>query len=466
MIHPTLLYRDGTFRPNATLSIDETGRITEAEPSSARETINLNNKALLPGFVNVHSHSFQRLIRGKAESRATSGKDFWSWRGTMYHAAANLTPEDLYDVSRMAFLEMLLSGTTTVGEFHYLHTAPNGQPYADPNLLAHQVIAAARSVGIRIVLLNSAYLRAGLELPPDPGQRRFYETTDSFLTNTAALLTTYPKSNEVQIGIAPHSIRAVPLADLKEIMHWGREHALPIHMHLAEQLAENTASQREHGLTPIALLAEHGLLGPDLTAVHAIHITSAEIAALAAARSTICSCPTTERNLGDGILPADRVLAAHIPIALGSDSQAQIDPLEDARQLDYHLRLLHQQRAILDQLPTASGEAQPIANRLFDSATLHGARSLQLPSGSLTPGEYADYITVDLDDPSIAGHTPNSLLPLLTFGLNRTAIRDVAVNGKLVITDGRHPLEEEIITRYKELHHRLWKDAPPTGPRP
>ena len=239
MIRPNLLYRNNTFVENETLTIAN-GLITAA-PSAAPPT-ELPNKALLPGFVNVHSHAFQRLIRGKAESRATSGKDFWSWRGTMYHAAANLTPEDLYDVSRMAFLEMLLSGTTTVGEFHYLHTAPNGQPYADPNLLAHQVIAAARSVGIRIVLLNSAYLRAGLELPPDPGQRRFYETTDSFLTNTAALLTTYPKSNEVQIGIAPHSIRAVPLADLKEIMHWGREHALPIHMHLAEQLAENTAS--------------------------------------------------------------------------------------------------------------------------------------------------------------------------------------------------------------------------------
>jgi len=459
-LQPDLLYRDGTFLSAATLAIGEAGRILPAALAPAPQT-RLANKALLPGFVNVHSHAFQRLIRGKAESRAISGKDFWSWRGTMYHAAANLAPEDIYDVARMAFLEMLLSGTTTVGEFHYVHTAPDGTPYDDPNLLAHQVIAAAQSVGIRIVLLNSAYLRAGFELLPDPGQRRFYETTEAFLRNTESLLAAYPPSNEVQIGIAPHSIRAVPLPDLREIIRWGREHALPIHMHLAEQVAENTASLREHGHTPIALLAEHNLLGSDLTAVHAIHITPEEIAALAAACSTICSCPTTERNLGDGILPADRILEAHIPIALGSDSQAQIDPLEDARQLDYHLRLLHQQRAILDQIHN-----QPIARSLFDTATRNGARALQLPTGDLTPGQYADYITVDLDDPSIAGHSADSLLSLLTFGLNRTAIRDVAVNGKLVVTDGHHPLEDEIITRYAQLHRRIWSSAPPSRPIP
>jgi formimidoylglutamate deiminase len=458
MIRPTLLYRNNTFVENETLTIAN-GRIASEEQvaHTAAPTTTLKNKALLPGFVNVHSHAFQRLIRGKAESRATSGKDFWSWRGTMYHAAANLTPEDVYDVARMAFLEMLLSATTTVGEFHYLHTAPNGQPYDDPNELAHQVIAAAQSVGIRIVLLNSAYLRAGFQLPPDPGQRRFYETTDSFLKNTESLLAAYPGSNEVTIGVAPHSVRAVPLPALKEVLHWARAQALPIHMHLAEQLAENTASLREHTLTPIALLAKHSLLAPDLTAVHAIHISPEEIAALAAARSNICSCPTTERNLGDGILPADRILEANIPIALGSDSQAQIDPLEDARELDYHLRLQHQQRAILDQIDSTS-----IATTLFNTATRNGARALQLPTGSLTPGEYADYITVDTHDPSIAGHTPDSLLPLLTFGLNRTAIRDVAVNGKIIVTDGHHPLAEEIIARYTQLHRRIWSDAPPS----
>ncbi len=404
-------------------------------------------KPTFPGFVNAHSHSFQRLIRGKSESRVTSGRDFWSWRGTMYHAAANLDPQDVYDVARMAFLEMLLSGTTTVGEFHYLHNAPNGKPYDDPNLLSKQIIAAAQSVGIRLVLLRSAYLRAGFELPPDPGQIRFYETTANFLANMEALRKEYP---EQPMGVAPHSLRAVPLPALHEIAAWGREHNLPVHMHVAEQVAENEACVREYGVTPVALLGREGLLGPDFTAVHAIHITRDEIGLLAEAKATICSCPTTERNLGDGILAADQAMRAGIPIALGSDSQAQIDPLEDARELEYHLRLEHQQRALLDQI-----EGQPLAARLFDCATMHGARALGVKTDPA-----ADYFTVDPDDPSIAGHSESDLLPLAVFTLNRSAICDVMVNGRWVVRDHRHPLQQEIVGRYEELHRKLWSGAP------
>jgi formimidoylglutamate deiminase len=403
-----------------------------------------DGKARLPGFVNAHSHTFQRLIRGKSESRVTSGRDFWSWRGTMYHAAAQLSPQDVYDVARMTFLEMLLSGTTTVGEFHYLHNAPGGKPYDDPNILSKQVIAAARSVGIRIVLLRSAYLRSGYELPPDPGQIRFFETAAQFLRNIEALAKEYPTGSTVQLGVAPHSLRAVPLPDLKEIAAWCRERALPLHMHVAEQLGENEACEREYGLTPVALLSREGLLGPDFTAVHAIHVSAEEIDMLAAADTTVCSCPTTERNLGDGVLAADQLMRKRIRIALGSDSQAQIDPLEDARELEYHLRLERQQRAILDQI-----DGQPLAARLFDCATANGARALGVPAND-------DCFTVDWDDVSIAGHAQDDLLPMAVFSLNRSAIRDVRVNGQWVIRDQRHPLQEEIIARYKELCHKVW----------
>jgi formimidoylglutamate deiminase len=426
--------------------------VVAASVTPFTETVSLAGKALLPGFVNAHSHSFQRLIRGKSESRLTSGRDFWSWRGTMYHAAAQLDPQDVYDAARMAFLEMLLAGTTTVGEFHYLHNAPGGLPYDDPNLLSKQVIAAAQSVGIRIVLLRSAYLRSGYELPPDPGQIRFYESSRQFLDNMAALVATYPAdSTEVRFGVAPHSLRAVPLRELKEIAAWCRERKLPLHMHVAEQVAENQACLREYGATPVDLLARENLLGPDFTAVHAIHITGEEIAGLAAANATICSCPTTERNLGDGVIVADQVMRAGIRIALGSDSQAQIDPLEDARELDYHLRLDRQQRAILDQI----GE-QPLASRLFDCATVHGARALGVSAGELAPGAFADFITVDLDEVSIAGNSGEDLLPLAVFSLSRSAIRDVVVNGRWVVRDQRHPLQEEIVSRFKLLHRRLW----------
>lgn len=447
---PSLLYQGGRFVPDGQVSIDDSGRI--AKHNEIPPPIDLTGKALLPGFVNAHSHAFQRLIRGRAESRAISGKDFWSWRNTMYQAAATLSPQDVYDVSRMCFLEMVHAGITTVGEFHYLHNAPDGTPYEDPNSLARQVIAAARSVGLRIVLLRTAYLRSGFELPPDPGQRRFFESGDAFLSNLTNLHNSFPDdSPDVRFGVAPHSIRAVPLDELRKIVSWARTHALPVHMHVAEQTRENLECRQEYGLTPVELLAREGLLHERFVAVHAIHLNSHEMSALADTKSIVCSCPTTERNLGDGIVPVDALMKLGVRHAFGSDSQAQIDPLEDARELDYHLRLTRQQRAVLDQI-----DGQPIAHRLFECATIHGAQALGVNTGSLEHGEYADMISIDLNDISIAGHAPETLLPLLVFGANRTAIRDVIVNGQLILRDGKHPLEEEIVRKYQELHRRVW----------
>lgn len=448
---PALLYQNGTFVSAKHLDVDDTGRITGTAENA--EQVHLKGKALLPGFINAHSHSFQRLIRGRAESRTASGKDFWSWRNTMYQAAAHLLPEDVYDVARMCFLEMVRAGITTVGEFHYLHNAPDGTAYDDPNLLAHQVIAAAQSVGLRIVLLRSAYQRSGYRVPTDAGQRRFFETTDAFLSNLVGLRASYAKdSADVQVGVAPHSIRAVPLEDVRKIVSGARMNSLPIHMHVAEQVGENVECQREYGCTPVELLSREGLLGDDFVAIHSIHLSSHEITAFADAQAIVCSCPTTERNLGDGIVPVDTLMKFGVRHALGSDSQAQIDPLEDARELDYHLRLAQQQRAVLDQI-----DDRPIAARLFDCATIHGAQALGVQSGSLRPGEYADMVSFDLGDISIAGHTPETLLPLVVFGANRTAIRDVVVNGRLILNDGHHALEEEIVSRYKALYRKVWE---------
>jgi formimidoylglutamate deiminase len=451
------LYTKGGFAANIGFLVDNAGRIkAESAESASPQGKAFPRRALLPGLINVHSHSFQRLIRGKSESRRTSGKDFWSWRGTMYHAAAQLNSQDVYDVARMTFLEMAYAGITTVGEFHYLHNAPDGRPYEDPNLLSHQLIAAAQSVGIRIVLLRTAYFRSGYRLSADLGQARFFESRKDFLANTEALITTYQgESNQVQVGIAPHSIRAVPLEDLRELIDWAHSKQLPVHMHISEQVAENAACQAEYGSTPITLLAREGLLTRDITAVHAIHITDEEVRMMADARATICSCPTTERNLGDGVLAADKAMQAGIRIAFGSDSQAQIDLLEDARELDYHLRLWHQERAVLDQI-----DEQPLASRLLNCATINGAQSLGIAAGELVDDAYADFFTVDLDHPSIAGNSSEDLLSVLVFGLVPSAIRDVAVNGRLIIRDGKHELEEEIVARYKEVYRKVWAAAP------
>ena len=230
---------------------------------------------------------------------------------------------------------------------------------------------------------------------------------------------------------------------------------LPLHMHVSEQIAENEVCVREYGTTPVALLEREKLLNSKFTAVHAIHITEKEIAILADANATICSCPTTERNLGDGVLAADEVARKRVSVALGSDSQAQIDPLEDARQLDYHLRLERQQRAILDQIDGA-----PLSERLFACATANGARALDVPAGTLSPGSFADFVTLDLNDPSIAGHSAEDLLPMLVFGLNRSAIKDVFVGGRQILYDGKHPLEEEIVAKYREVHKKVWATTP------
>jgi formimidoylglutamate deiminase len=459
LFRPELLYVEGGFIAGGELLVDEDGMLADiGDGATEAEVVELSGKALLPGFVNAHSHSFQRLIRGKAESRAVSGRDFWSWRGTMYHAANSLNAEQVYDVARMAFLEMVLAGTTTVGEFHYLHNALDGKAYEDPNLMAKQVIAAARSVGLRIVLLRTAYLRAGYELPEDAGQRRFYETSADFLANMDALMRETQQLDGVSFGVAPHSLRAVPLDELHKIAAWSQTKRLPLHMHVAEQLGENEACLREYGLTPVALLAKEGLLGRNFTAVHAVHVSDQEIAMLAAAEATICSCPTTERNLGDGIFRADDVMRARVPVALGSDSQAQIDSMEDARELEYHLRLQRQKRAVLDpvQERTSVGDGASLAARLFDCATVHGSRSLGTGGGALRAGSVADFCTVDLKDVSIAGVAASELLPMIVFGLNRSAMRDVVVGGKFVVRDQRHVLQDVIIERYRELQTRVW----------
>lgn len=462
LYRPEFLFVDGRFVKGGELLVSSEGLVLKHENHpdlSSIAIVEMPGKALMPGFVNAHSHSFQRLIRGKSESRVVSGRDFWSWRGTMYYAASRLNPQQVYAVARMTFLEMVLAGTTTVGEFHYLHNAPDGKPYDDPNLLSKYVIEAARSVGIRIVLLRTAYLRSGFELPPDPGQIRFYETAEAFLENVGALSKDISRETErVHLGIAPHSIRAVPLAELQQITAWARAKSLPIHMHVAEQIAENEACVREYGSTPVELLAREKILAPDFTAVHGVHVMAEEIAMLARTGTTICSCPTTERNLGDGFVRADEMLSAGIRFAVGSDSQAQIDPLEDTRQLEYHLRLLQQKRAILDLV-----DGKALATHLFDSATTNGARALAVPAGSLEPGRMADFITVDLDDSSVAGNSADDLLSTLVFSMSRSAIRDVVVGGVFVLSDQQHPLQAEIVGCYKEVHDAIWSDAPRVG---
>jgi len=435
---PDLIYLDGEFQSGVAMFAGSGGRITRfsREPGNA---IRLAGRAMLPGLVNVHSHAFQRVIRGRTEKRTTDRDTFWTWRVAMYHAAINLSPEAMYNAARMTFLEMALSGIATVGEFHYVHHDLNGVRYADRNAMALAVVRAATEVGVRIVLLRTAYVRAGFGKPADPGQARFITSSvEDFIADTEELRKLVP------VGVAPHSVRAVPLDYLREVARYAKANHLPLHMHVAEQPAEVEACIAEYGRRPVELLHDEGILDDRFAAIHAIHITDEEAGFLG--RSTVCACPTSERNLGDGAVPADRLYAAGARICFGSDSNIQIDLLEDARLLEYHLRMNRLERAILP-----GG-----ARGLFQSATESGAQSLQTPGGKLAVSRAADFFTVDLDDPSIAGSPGNTLIDNIVFSLERTAIRDVAVNGNVIVRDGRHRLQEEIRRKFLKTQSALW----------
>jgi len=473
---PELIYDGGSFQRNRALVCNDSGEIAGIVPASTiKDRTSLNGRAALPGLVNAHSHAFQRVIRGRTEYRTPNRKDsFWTWREMMYSAATRLSPEDVYDASRMAFLEMALTGITSVGEFHYLHHAPEGAPYGESNLLAKQVVRAAADVGLRIALLRVAYARSGFETEINPLQARFIENDpNTYLASAEQLASDLKQSSNPEnptawAGVAPHSVRAVALPYLKEVVAFANKRQLRVHMHVAEQQAEVSASIAEYGRSPVALLATEGLLSDRFTAVHSIHVTPKAIAMIAGAGAMVCACPTTERNLGDGILPVDEYFKQGVRVALGTDSHVQIDLLEDAREMEYHLRLQKMERVILANEPTKilssreptsplpRANTSDLAAALFSCATLRGAESIGSPGGVLDEGHAADFFTVDLDDPSIAGSSDGDLLSSLVFSLSRTAVRDVVVGGKRIVEDGRHPHQQEIVERFQALQTKLW----------
>ena len=282
-------------------------------------------------------------------------------------------------------------------------------------------------------------------MDPNPG---------AFLSAVDALRDDLRGESAVSVGVAPHSIRAVSKEWLEEIQ---RQWKGVIHMHVAEQLREVKACLEEHQKRPVELLDDIGLLGPDFTAVHAVHLNRDEIAELGLSGASVCVCPTTERNLGDGVVQADLLAAAEIPLCVGSDSQAQVDLLAEARDLEGHLRLLRARRAVLDP---GTGRPDGLARQLFTTATLHGAHALGLPTGELRTGTPADFFTVDLSHPSMAGAVPTNLLAFIVFAAEKGAIRDVAVNGELIVREGRHSLAERSTVEFAKLSRRLSTQMP------
>jgi formimidoylglutamate deiminase len=296
---------------------------------------------LLPALATAHSHAFQRALRGDTQRPGPAGTDdFWSWRTAMYRLADTLTPESIHAISLVAYRELRRAGVRTVGEFHYVHHQPGGAPYEDRTVLADAVIRAARDAGLRIALLRVVYARAGAGREPEGAQRRFSDASlDRALADVDALRARYAGDREVRIGVAPHSVRAVPPGWLREVAEYAERYALPLHMHVAEQPAEIEACLAETGRRPVELLADRGVLGARFVAVHATHLAAHEPALLGGAGAMVCLCPTTERDLGDGLPDVGALRAAGVRLCTGIDSHVMTQPLEDLRAVELGERL-------------------------------------------------------------------------------------------------------------------------------
>ncbi|MBW1601886.1 formimidoylglutamate deiminase [Streptomyces sp. JJ66] len=375
----------------------------------------------LPGLANAHSHAFHRALRGTVQAGTGT---FWTWREAMYRVAERLTPESYYALARAVYAEMALAGITCVGEFHYLHHAPGGARYADPNAMGQALIAAARDAGLRLTLLDTCYLSAGFGEPPTRPQQRFSDgSADAWAQRASAL----SGDATTRVGAAIHSVRAVPAAQLATVTQWAAERRAPLHVHLSEQPAENDACRAAHGRTPTGLLADHGVLGPRTVAVHATHLTDADVTVLGESGTGVCMCPTTERDLADGIGPAAHLARAGSPLSLGSDSHAVIDLLEEARALELDERLRTRTRGHW----TAAG--------LLRAATGDGHAALGWPeAGRLEAGAPADFTTVALDSVRTAGPAPALAAETAVYAATAADVRHTVVAGRMVVRDGAH----------------------------
>ncbi len=435
----------------------------------AAVTLNLQG-ITLPGIPNLHSHAFQRAFAGLTEQRPQSsaqpeGRDsFWSWRDLMYRFVARLSPDDVQAVSEQAYVEMLECGYTSVAEFHYLHHDPSGSPYADLAELARRVATAARNVGMRMTLLPVYYEAAGFGPQPiASNQRRFYNTRERFLELVAQL--DGEQDALISLGIAPHSLRAVPLdglADVVGAVSATRPQSV-IHIHIAEQTREVEECLTHHGLRPVELLFREQPIDERWCLVHATHLSDREIALLAASGAVAGLCPTTEANLGDGLFPLGDYTLQNGRWGIGSDSQVTISITDELRLLEYGQRLVSQTRNTLltGRQPEQGDEptALHMGSTLLTNALAGGARALGNRGGTLSAGSCADLVVLDPDHPSQLARTGHDALDSWIFAANRPAVSKVMVNGSWVVDEGVHRDRRAVQARFADALRRLLGNA-------
>jgi formiminoglutamate deiminase len=414
----------------------EDGVFTSVATGAARGANRLAGLTI-PGLANCHSHAFHRALRGRTQrGRGT----FWTWREQMYSAAARLDPDSYHELAVATYREMVAAGITSVGEFHYLHHAPDGMAYDDPNSMSRALVAAARDVGMRITLLDTCYLTSGIGMPPEGVQVRFSDgDAERWATRVSGL--DELEQPGVRVGAAIHSVRAVPRDQMKQVVAWTDAREAPLHAHLSEQVAENHACREAYGATPTAVLADAGALGPRTSAVHATHLDDHDVRLLGGSRTYACFCPTTERDLGDGIGPSRTLHDAGARLTLGSDSHAVVDLFEEMRAVELDERLATQERGHWS------------APELLDAATSDGHRSLGFPdAGRIEVGALADLVTLDTASVRTAGTGADDATAV--FAAAAADVTSVLVDGVDVTPDPAHTGPE-----LDRVIRRLWEDA-------
>lgn len=425
------------------------GAIAAVTPGVAPATGDERHAIALPGLASLHSHAFQRGMAGLAELRGDSTDTFWTWRETMYRFALAMTPDDVAAVATLLYVEMLEQGFTRVGEFHYLHHDRDGSHYADPAEMATRIAEASEASGIALTLLPSFYAHSSFGgAAPHDGQRRFICSVDQFAKLMAASRKAIANLPDANIGIAPHSLRAVAPDELAAIVPLAD--GGPVHIHAAEQVKEVEDCLAWSGRRPVQWLLEHVPVDQRWCLIHATHTTNEEVKAFAKTGAVAGLCPITEASLGDGIFPAREYLDAGGLFGVGTDSNVLVGVADELRQLEYGQRLKHRARNVL-----SGGAGRSTGRTLFDHAFAGGARALAQPIAGLTPGARADIVTLDAAHPSLAGRTRDAVIDGWIFAASNGAIDCVWAGGNKVVESGRHKLRQAARERFNASVRRL-----------
>lgn len=453
---PTALLPDG-WADNVLIEYDKEGWIIGVDSFKSSQhgkgEAEFVTGPLVAGMPNVHSHAFQRAIAGLTERGTGNKENFWNWRETMYRFLSHIDPDDMEALAAQVYVEMLKAGYTTVGEFHYIHHQPGGVPYADRAILSRQIIKAALETGIALTHMPVLYAYGGFgKKPPAEGQKRFINTVPELMKIIEILRAEYGHTPQITIGFAHHSLRAVSPEMLQEGTQAARQimPLSPIHIHVAEQIAEVEGCLAWSKKRPIEWLLENGDIDRNWTLVHCTHMTDQETAALAASGVVVGLCPTTEASLGDGIFPLVKYFNAGGTFAIGSDSHISVSVVEELRWLEYVQRLVHCERTLIKQHDNPS-----VGATLFEQATLGGARALGRKIGKIEIGHRADFLVLDATLPFMEGKLRDHILDAAIFASNENPVKDVMVGGRWVVRDRHHKREERILARYRKVIKKL-----------